>query len=192
MRYVWVLPLILLSAGPLQSQKGPCTEEAVKQGNMQLSDDAFSYMPPYGKPVIGRAETTAADKKSFSDRSNGKRSWRDDHRIVSSDDGKMAFERGTMHMSYDSKSEGHVDFDAVILAVYRAKGGECQQSGIDDAATRRKAIGFQPEAALSSARAAATFAPSGEPSPVHGSHPGPAVNAPLFPEVMSRKALGTA
>ena len=38
---------------------------------------------------------------------------------------------------------------------------------------------------LSPPSAAATAVPIGEPSPVQASHPGPAENAPLFPEVMS-------
>jgi hypothetical protein len=126
MRHSWVLPLILLSACMTKAQTGPCTEAVIKHGSLPVDDDAYFYMPPYGKPVTGQSGVQAADTKSFSDRTNIKRTWRDDHRIVVSSTGDMAYEDGTMHVSYDSKSEGHNEFNAVILAVYRAKGGECQ------------------------------------------------------------------
>jgi hypothetical protein len=126
MRYRWVLPLILFSACVTEAQMGPCTEAVIRQGSLPVADDAYFYMPPYGKPVTGPNGVQAANTKSFSDRTNIKRTWQDDHRVVASGTGDMAYEDGTMHVSYDSKSDGHQEFNAVILAVYRAKGGVCQ------------------------------------------------------------------
>lgn len=35
---------------------------------LPAADDVFSYMPPYGKPVVGKRAPQAANEKSFSDR----------------------------------------------------------------------------------------------------------------------------
>jgi ketosteroid isomerase-like protein len=85
-------------------------------------------MPPYGKPVTGKAAEDKAAAKSFGDRINRKFEWASDHRIVASPSGEMAYEHGTMHVSYDDKSGGkHHTFSAVMLNVYQAKGAVCQQ-----------------------------------------------------------------
>ncbi|MFY9529122.1 MAG: nuclear transport factor 2 family protein [Candidatus Acidiferrales bacterium] len=95
---------------------------------MPVADDAFSYMPPYGKPVVGKPAIQDANAKSFSDRVNIKSSWVGEHRIVSSPSGDMAYEHGTVHMTYDTKGDGqHHEFDAVILSVYKARNGICQK-----------------------------------------------------------------
>jgi hypothetical protein len=130
MRYSLVALFILLSAVMTQAQTGPCTESAIKQGNIPVADDAFSYMPPYGKPVVGKPAIQDANTKSFSDRTNIKHSWAGEHRIVSAPSGDMAYEYGTVHVAYDSKEGGglgHHEFEAVILNVYKAKDGVCQK-----------------------------------------------------------------
>ncbi len=70
-----------------------------------------------------------ADKKSFSDRTNIKNSWVGEHRIVAAPSGEMAYEYGTIHVSYDDK-EGHHQFEAVMLHVYKAKDGVCQMAAM--------------------------------------------------------------
>jgi hypothetical protein len=125
MRLSLVPVFILLCAVPTQAQTGPCTESAIKQGNPPAADDVFSYMPPYGKPVVGKPAIQAANKKSFSDRTNITRSWVGDHRIVSTPSGDMAYEYGTLHMGYDEGGK-HNEFEAVVLSVYKAKDGVCQ------------------------------------------------------------------
>jgi hypothetical protein len=50
-----------------------------------------------------------------------------EHRIGSSPSGDMAYEYGTVHTTYDSKSEGYQKFNAVILSVYRVEGGICRK-----------------------------------------------------------------
>lgn len=89
MRHSWLLPLILLSACMMKAQTGPCTEAAIKQGDLPVADNAYFYMPPYGKPVTGQTGIQAANTKSFSDRTNMKRTWQDDRRIVVSDTGDI-------------------------------------------------------------------------------------------------------
>ena len=111
-----------------QAQMGPCTEKAVKEGKLPPANDAFTFMPPYGKPVSGKAATAEANTKSFADRVNRKFDWSSDHRVVASPAGDMAYEHGTMHVSYDDKSDGkHHTFSAVMLNVFQAKGAVCQQ-----------------------------------------------------------------
>ena len=117
--------LMFVVAMKAQTQTGACTEGVIKQGRLPMADDAFSYMPPYGKPVVGKPAMDDANKKSFSDRTNVKSSWVGDHKIVSSPSGDMAYEYGTRHVSYDDK-EGHHEFEAVMLHVYKAKKGACQ------------------------------------------------------------------
>jgi hypothetical protein len=130
MRYDSIPLLIVLSAVLTQAQTGPCTEGAIKQGNLLSAEDAFVYMPPFGKPVVGKPAIKEANEKSFSDRTNIKSDWVGEHRIVSSPSGDMAYEYGTLHVSSDSKSSptsGHEEFEAVMLTVYKAKGVVCQQ-----------------------------------------------------------------
>ncbi len=128
MRFSLVLLFSLVCTALTQAQTGPCTESAVKQGHLPVADDAFSYMPPYGKPITGKAAMQDANTKSFSDRTNVKFNWADDHRIVASPSGDMAYEHGTVHVTYDTKGDGqHHEFSAVILKVFNAKGPVCQQ-----------------------------------------------------------------
>src|SRR2546422_7575907 len=112
MRLSLVPLFILLPAVQPQAQTRTCTESAIKQGHLPVADDAFSYMPPYGKPVVGKPAMEDANKKSFSDRTNVKSSWVGEHRIVAAPSGDMAYEYGTRHVSYDDK-EGHHEFEAV-------------------------------------------------------------------------------
>ena len=67
MKRVGLLSLLaLLAVVPVQAQTGPCTESAIKQTTMAPADDMFSYMPPYGRPVVGKAATQKANAASFS------------------------------------------------------------------------------------------------------------------------------
>jgi len=128
MRFILACLLTVAFAAFSQAQTGPCTEKAVKDGNLARADDAFAYMPPYGKPVTGKASEEKAAEKSFADRINRKFEWESDRRIVASPTGDMAYEHGTMRVSYDDKSDGkHHEFKAVMLTVYKAKGAACQQ-----------------------------------------------------------------
>jgi len=45
MRYM-LLSLFMLTSRLFVCAQGPCTETAVKQGNLPMADDVFSYMPP--------------------------------------------------------------------------------------------------------------------------------------------------
>jgi hypothetical protein len=128
MRYVLASLVVLLSAVLTQAQTGPCTESAIRRGKITVAKDAFEYMPPYGKPVIGKAAMQAANTKSFSDRTNIKSSWVGEHRIVSTPSGEMAYEYGTLDVAYDTKGDAkHHEFKAVMLNVYKARNRICER-----------------------------------------------------------------
>ena len=129
MRLILVPVFIVISAGLAHAQTGPCTESAIKQGSLPAADDLFSYMPAYGKPVVGKPATRAAQAKNFSGRTNITRSWLADHRIVSTPSGDMAYESGTLRMGYDEGGK-HTEFEAVMLTVYKANGGVCQTAAL--------------------------------------------------------------
>jgi hypothetical protein len=74
MRYLAILVLVLASTTLVFAQ-GPCTEAAVKEGKVQLAKDAFSYMPPFGKPVTGKQAIQDTAEKKFAGRTNIKHSW---------------------------------------------------------------------------------------------------------------------
>jgi ketosteroid isomerase-like protein len=90
-----------------------------------MADDAFSYMPPFGKPVSGNAAIQDTAEKKFAGRTN-MHSWESNRRIVASTSGNMAYEHGTMDMSYEEDGKPH-QFKAVMLNVYEAKGGVCER-----------------------------------------------------------------
>jgi ketosteroid isomerase-like protein len=128
MRVSLILLVTAIFAAAAQAQTGPCTETAIKEGRLPVADNAFSFMPPFGKPVTGKAAIHNAAAEKFADRINRKYTWADDHKIVISPSGDMAYEHGTMHVSYDTKSDGqHHEFSAVMLTVYKANGDACQQ-----------------------------------------------------------------
>ncbi len=123
-----LLSMLLISA-PAWAQSGPCTENAIKQGKTPVSEDLFSYMPPYGRPRLGKGDVQRANTESFSGRTNVTRSWGSDHRIVPSASGDMAYEFGTQRMGYDENGK-HTDFEAAMLIVYRAKGNVCETAAL--------------------------------------------------------------
>lgn len=124
MRYVSILVFMVVPTILIYAQ-GPCTEAVVKEGKVQLAKDAFSYMPPFGKPVTGKEAIHDTAEKKFAGRTNVKHSWESDRRIVASGSGDMAYEHGTMDMSYDEDGKPHT-FKAVMLNVYKANGGVCE------------------------------------------------------------------
>lgn len=124
MRYVGIL-VCLLASPQLICAQGACTEAVIKEGKVQLAKDAFSYMPPFGKPVTGKADIQSTAQKKFAGRTNIKSSWESDHRIVALASGDMAYEHGTMDMSYDEDGKPRT-FKAVMLNVYKANGSVCE------------------------------------------------------------------
>jgi ketosteroid isomerase-like protein len=125
MRTTFVLLVVSTSTMFVYAQ-GACTEAAVKEGKLPMAEDAFSYMPPYGKPITGSAAIQDTAGKKFAGRTSIKRTWESDRKIVASASGDMAFEHGTMDVSYDEDGKPHT-FKAVMLNVYKAKGAACER-----------------------------------------------------------------
>jgi hypothetical protein len=123
MRYL--ISLFMFASTTVVCAQGPCTEAAIKQGNLRMADNSFSYMPPFGKPVSGKSAIQDTAGKKFGGRTNIKHAWESDRRIVASASGDMAYEHGTMDMSYDEDGKPH-SFKAVMLSVYKAKGAICE------------------------------------------------------------------
>jgi len=125
MRTIFVLLFVFASTMFVYAQ-GACTEAAVKEGKLPMAEDAFSYMPPYGKPITGKAAIQDTAGKKFAGRTNIKHTWESDRKIVASASGDMAYEHGTMDVSYDEDGKPHT-FKAVMLNVYKAKGTVCER-----------------------------------------------------------------
>ena len=125
MRVGLVSLFVLLSALQARAQQSSCTEGLITQGKLPAADDVFVYMPPYGRPVVGKRATQAANAENFGGRSNITRSWVGERRVVRSSSGDMAYEYGTLRVGYD-EAGAHTEFDAVMLTVYMVKNGECQ------------------------------------------------------------------
>jgi len=120
---------ILCAALPAQAQTGPCTETAIKQGTPPTADDMFSFMPLYGRPVVGRGAVQRTNSQNFSARTNITRQWAADHRIIAAPSGDMAYEYGTQKVGYDEAGK-HTEFEAAMLIVYRAKGSVCETAAL--------------------------------------------------------------
>ena len=125
MRHITCL-MFMLASTIVVSAQGPCTTAAVKEGKLPMADDAFSCMPPFGKPVSGKTAIQDTAEKKFAGRTNSKHSWESDRRIVAATSGDMAYQHGTMDMSYDEEGKPHT-FKAVMLNVYKSKGGVCER-----------------------------------------------------------------
>jgi len=132
----WTLLFVMVFAELTQAQSGPCTQSTIGHSRVPVADDAFSFMPPYGKPVIGKAAIGETDTKAFSDRTNVRSERVGEHRIVPSVSGDMAYEYGTIHMSSDSNGNpatGHGDFKADMLTPTKQR--DCLSAGgAEDAA----------------------------------------------------------
>jgi len=125
MRTIFVLLFVFASTMFVYAQ-GACTEAAVKEGRLPMAEDAFSYMPPYGKPITGKAAIQDTAGKKFAGRTNIKHTWESDRKIVASASGDMAYEHGTMEVSYEEDGKPHT-FKAVMLNVYKVKGTACER-----------------------------------------------------------------
>jgi ketosteroid isomerase-like protein len=125
MRYLSIVVFTLASSLFLFSQ-GPCTEAAIKKGDLPMADDGFSYVPSFAKPVTGRAAFAEAAEAKLAGRTNVEHSWESDRVIVASVSGDMAFERGIMDVGYDEEGKPHSS-RVVVLFVYKAKGSVCER-----------------------------------------------------------------
>jgi ketosteroid isomerase-like protein len=123
--------LVVLFAVPVVAQNGPCSEQSIKKANTAhesslLAKDMYFFSGALKEPVVGTAAADKAFAPIAASRRNEKQDPMKADRIVVGSSGDMAYEYGTAHMSFDSKKEGHVDFTAAYLRVWKAVDGKCE------------------------------------------------------------------
>jgi ketosteroid isomerase-like protein len=129
--------LLLLAAfsccGFAAAQNGPCTEAAVKaakaaapKGALPYTDDHYFFSGALDKPVIGTQARRQASATIAAGRKN-ESMVESTGRIVADESGDMAYEYGTVHISYDDvKTAEHADFTSAYLRVWKADRGTCK------------------------------------------------------------------
>jgi hypothetical protein len=133
MRTCLVLLAVLSFSGVAAAQSGVCSESAVKAakaaagtGALPYTSDHYFFSGALDKPVIGTAAAKQAGSAVAARRKNESQTAKTD-RIVADDSGSMAYEYGTVHISFaDVKTGGHEDFTSAYLRVWKADGGECK------------------------------------------------------------------
>jgi hypothetical protein len=91
-----------------------------------MGEEVFSYTPSFGKPIVGKAAFSDAARSKLAGQTNIEHSWESDRRIVASASGDMAYEHGTMDVSYNEDGKPR-STKLVILDVYKAKGDVCER-----------------------------------------------------------------
>lgn len=123
--------LVALLALPVVAQNRPCSEQSIKKANTAhessvLAKDMYFFSGALKKPVVGTAAADKAFAPIAASRQNEKHDPIKADRIVVAPSGDMAYEYGTAHMSFDSKKEGHVEFTAAYLRVWKKVDGRCK------------------------------------------------------------------
>ena len=131
MRTCLVLLAVLSFSGVAAAQSGVCTESAVKAatakgGPLPSTSDRYFFSGALDKPVVGTAAAKQAGGVVAARRKN-ESEVESSERIVADESGDMAYEYGTVHISFDDvKSGAHEDFTSAYLRVWRADGGACK------------------------------------------------------------------
>jgi ketosteroid isomerase-like protein len=129
------LPLfcVILYCGFAFGQKGPCTEQNVKEQGLKdeepatWSDNMYFFSGAVRKPIIGKAALLQAQGKVEAQRKNERPNPETPDKIVVSESADMAFEYGTTHVEFDDKSSGkHQQSEVAYLRVWRAAGATCK------------------------------------------------------------------
>jgi hypothetical protein len=121
------------------AQNGPCTQDAVKaavakdaglradaKSSIPQTDDVYFFSGALDRPVIGVQSRQQAGGAVQARRKNESEITKTD-RIVAAPSGDMAYEYGTVHISYDAVPSGeHADFTSAYLRVWRADSGVCK------------------------------------------------------------------
>ena len=124
--------LMVLFALPAFGQNGPCTEQFIrspKSGDHKnmVTEDFYFFSGALDKPVVGAAALEKAGAPVAASRKNETYDPQKPERVTVAPSGDMAYEYGTEHVTFDSKTEGkHIDFTAAYLRVWRAVDGKCK------------------------------------------------------------------
>lgn len=135
MRLPWLV-LLFAVATPVLGQNGPCTETNIRNSlekhGVKQTEDFYFFSGAYDEPVIGSTGMQSADQHPLP-RKNSSRSPHVISKIVVSPSGDMAYEYGTVHLSYDdTELNMHSDFKIAYLRVWRAVGDKCELAAESD------------------------------------------------------------
>jgi hypothetical protein len=133
MRICLLVLAVFSFCGFAAAQNEPCTEAGVKaakaaaaKGALPHAGDEYFFSGALDKPVIGtqaRRQVSATIRASRKNESQVESTGR----IVADESGGMAYEYGTVHLSFDNVKTGeHEDFTAAYLRVWKADGGACK------------------------------------------------------------------
>lgn len=133
MRICLILLAVFSFSGVAAAQTGVCSEAGVKavketagKGALPYTSDHYFFSGALDKPVIGTAAATKAGSAVAAERKNESQTEKTD-RIVADGTGNMAYEYGTVHISYDDVKIGkHEDFTSAYLRVWKADRGACK------------------------------------------------------------------
>jgi ketosteroid isomerase-like protein len=127
-----VAVLVTCFSGVAIAQKGPCTEQLIRDTNANhvggaLADDVYVVSPAHNGPVIGKTEVERVGKMAHSQRMNEIDGPNPPDHIVVAPSGDMACVYGTRHVSFDDKQTGkHVALNNAYLQVWEAVDGTCK------------------------------------------------------------------
>ncbi len=132
MRFAAAAAMVFLLVIQALSQTGPCTESSVKSlidkhDLNTVADDAFYFTGALDQPVVGKPAYDIAMKPVEQSRQNVKRTPDRPDRVAVAPSGDMAYEYGTVHVSFDERASGkHRDFTTADLRVWRVVDGQCK------------------------------------------------------------------
>jgi hypothetical protein len=135
---VCVLLLAVLSTSVVATgQSGACTESAVKSAiakskapnALPTTDDYYFFSGALDRPVVGSAVQSAS--AAVGARRKNESEVEKTDRIVAAASGDMAYEYGTVHISYDDARTGeHADFTSAYLRVWKPVNGACKPAAM--------------------------------------------------------------
>jgi ketosteroid isomerase-like protein len=133
MRICVLLVTVFSFCGFAAAQSGPCTVAGVKaakvaaaKGMLPHTADLYVFTGAVDEPVIGAQAVRRATATIRASRKNESQVERTE-RMVADASGGMAYEYGTLHLSYDDVKTGeHEELTAAYLFVWKADGGACK------------------------------------------------------------------
>jgi len=135
MRTIALACALFFLHGLALAQKGPCTEAQIKASvakqSPPTSTDSYFFSGALDKPVVGTRAMAQATAPIAAARKNENQAPNKPDRIVAAPSGDMAYEYGTVHVSFDDAQTGkHHDFTAAYLRVWRADGATCKVAAV--------------------------------------------------------------
>lgn len=133
MRTFLTLLAVLSFSSAAAAQSGPCTEAAIKaaktaawKGALPHTSGQYFFSGALDEPVIGTQPRAKAGSAIAATRKN-ESEVETTGRIVPADSADMAYEYGTVHITYDDAKTGeHNVFTSAYLRVWKSDDGVCK------------------------------------------------------------------